>query len=137
MPQPTEITQFIFGQPLRQGWIVERIAAMAERTFGCPPLVLSLPYEETLRTSSPAGFTMIIAGCNSRIADAFVQHKNFWLDTVPVRNLDVDGFMLRPETMALDQRSNLERISPTTLIHDGARWYQPAMIGPFFICAAS
>jgi hypothetical protein len=52
---------FVMYNYLRQGWIVERIAAMAERTFGCPPLILSLPYEETLRTSSPAGFTMIIA----------------------------------------------------------------------------
>jgi SAM-dependent methyltransferase len=110
---------FVMYNYFRQGWIVERIAAMAESTFGCPPLVLSLPYEETLRTSSPAGFTTIIAGCHSRIADAFAQHKNFWLDTVPVRNLDLDGFTLRPETIATDQRRNLERISPTTLIHDG------------------
>ena len=110
---------FVMYNYLRQGWIVERIAAMAKRTFGCPPLILSLPYEETLRTSSPAGFTMIIAGCNSRIPDAFAQHKNFWLDTVPVRNLGVDGFTLRPETTSPDQQHNFERISPTTLIHDG------------------
>ena len=110
---------FVMYNFFRQGWIVDRIATMAERAFGCPPLVLSLPYRETLRTSSPAGFTMIIAGCNSRIADAFARHKDFWLDTVPVRNLDVDGFRLRPETMDPDQRRNLERISPTTLIHDG------------------
>ena len=121
---------FVMYNYFRQGWIVERLAAMAERTFGCPPLVLSLPYEETLR-SSPAGFTMIIAGCNSRIADAFVQHKNFWLDTVPVRNLDVDGFILRPETMALDQRRNLERISPTTLIHDGGNVLSTSDDWPF------
>jgi SAM-dependent methyltransferase len=110
---------FVMYNYLRQGWIVERIAAMAERSFGCAPLILSLPYQETLRTSSPAGFTMIIAGCNSRIPDAFAQHKNFWLDTVPVRNSGVDGFTLRPETAAPDQQHNFERISPTTLIHDG------------------
>src|SRR6266446_4654517 len=110
---------FVMYNYFRQGWIVERIAAMAERTFGCLPTVLSLPYEESLKTSSAAGFAMIIAGCNSRIGDAFARHKNFWLDTVPVRNLDVDGFTLRPETMAPDQSRNFERISPTTLIHDG------------------
>ena len=75
---------FVTYNFLRQGWIVERIAAMAQRTFGCPPIVLSLPYEETLRTWSPAGFTMIIAGCNSRIAAAFAQHNDFWLDTYSV-----------------------------------------------------
>ena len=110
---------FVTYNFLRQGWIVERIAAMAQRTFGCPPIVLSLPYEETLRTSSPAGFTMVIAGCNSHIAAAFAQHNDFWLDTDSVRNLDVDGFTLRPETITPDQRRHLERISPTTLIHDG------------------
>ena len=122
---------FVMYNYFRQGWIVERIAAMTERTFGCPPLVLSLPYEETLRASSPAGFTMIIAGCNSRITRAFTEHKNFWLDTVPVRNLDVDGFMLRPETMAPDQRRNLERISPTTLIHDGGEVLSTSDDWPF------
>jgi SAM-dependent methyltransferase len=122
---------FVMYNYFRQGWIVERIAAMAERTFGCAPLVLSLPYEENLRTSSPAGFMTIIAGCNSRITDAFVQHKNFWLDTVPVRNLDVDGFTLRPETMAPDQQRNLERISPTTLIHDGGNVLSTSDDWPF------
>ena len=56
---------------------------MAERTFGCLPTLLSLPHAESLKASSPAGFATIIAGCNSRIADAFARHKNFWLDTVP------------------------------------------------------
>src|SRR3984893_10718343 len=60
---------FVMYNYFRQGWIVERIAAMAERTFGCLPTVLSLPYEESLKTSSRAGFAMIIAGCNSRIPD--------------------------------------------------------------------
>jgi SAM-dependent methyltransferase len=110
---------FVMYNNFRQGWIVERIAAMAERTFGCPPIVLGLPYQEILTTSSHAGFMMIIAGCNPHIANTFTKHKNFWLDTVPVRNLDVDGFVLQPETMARDQRRNLERISPTRLIHDG------------------
>ena len=110
---------FVMYNFFRQGWIVERIAAMAERTFGCPPLVLSLPYKEILRASSPAGFMAIIAGCHSRVADAFAQHKSFWLNTVPVRNLDVDGFALQPETMTRDQQREFERISPTTLIHDG------------------
>jgi SAM-dependent methyltransferase len=110
---------FVMYNNFRQGWIVERIAAMAEKTFGCPPIVLGLPYQETLTTSSHAGFMMIIAGCNPHIADTFAKKKVFWLDTVPVRNLDVDGFALQPETMARDQRRNLERISPTKLIHDG------------------
>jgi SAM-dependent methyltransferase len=110
---------FVTYNFFRQGWIVERIAAMAQTAFGCPATVLSLPYKESLSASSPAGFTMIIAGCNSRIADALVQHKSFWLNTAPPRNLGVDGFALHPETMAPDQGRDYQQISPTTLIHDG------------------
>jgi SAM-dependent methyltransferase len=112
---------FVTYNYFRQGWIVERIATMAERTFGCPPVILSLPYEQTLKASSPAGFMMIIAGCNPRIAYAFDEHKTFWLNTVPPRNLDVDGFALRPETLPPDQQHNFERISPTTLMRDAGK----------------
>jgi len=126
---------FVMYNFFRQGWIVERIAAMAERTFGCPPLVLSLPYKEILRASSPAGFMAIIAGCHSRVADAFAQHKSFWLNTVPVRNLDVDGFALQPETMTRDQQREFERISPTTLIHDGGDVLSSSDNWPFLLFA--
>jgi SAM-dependent methyltransferase len=100
---------FVMYNYLRQGWIVERIAAMAETTFGCAPTVVSLPYAESLKSSSPAGFTMIIAGCNSRIAD---------------------GFTLPPETIAPKQHPDYEgRILPTTLIHDRGEVLPTAMIG--------
>ena len=71
---------FVTYNYFRQGWVVERVAAMAESVFGCKPIVLSLPYRETLPSSSQAGFTMIVAGCNQQIADAFADHKNFWLN---------------------------------------------------------
>ena len=110
---------FVTYNYFRQGWIVERIDAMAEKAFGHPPIIISLPSEQSLKASSPAGyFTMIIAGSNLRIADAFSRHKDFWLNTVPARNQNVDGFALRPETLPPDQQRNFQRISPTALIHD-------------------
>ena len=112
---------FVMYNWFRQGWIVERIVAMAERTFGCPPVILSLPYEQILKASSPAGFMMIIAGCNPRIANAFGEHKTFWLNSVPPQNLHVDGFALRPEILPPDQQHNFQPISPTTLIHDAGK----------------
>lgn len=112
---------FVIYNYLRQGWIVERIAAMAEEAFGCPPVILSLPYEQTLKASSPAGFMMIVAGCNPRIANAFREHNTFWLNSVPPRNLGVDGFALRPETLPPDQQLKFHRIAPTTLIHDAGK----------------
>jgi hypothetical protein len=113
-PNGTFVTYNFF----RQGWIVERVAAMAESAFGCKPLVFSLPYQETLKSSSPAGFTMIVSGCNHQIRDAFDRHAEFWMNTVPPANLNVDGFAVQPEKMSSDQKKNWQKIAPTTLIRD-------------------
>jgi hypothetical protein len=103
----------------RQGWIVERIAAMTETIFGCRPTVLNLPYLKDLKVPVLHSFTMIIAGCNSRIGGAFAQHENFWLDSLPARNLNIDGFAVHPEAMPADQARNFQRISPTSVAYDG------------------
>ena len=112
---------FVSYNFFRQGWVVERVAAMAEKVFGCKPLVISLPYRETLPSSSPTGFTMIIAGCNERIADAFAAHKTFWLNTRPPLNQGVDGFSIRPETLSADQQQAWQKIEPTTIVHENGK----------------
>ena len=104
---------------------------MAESVFGCKPIVLSLPYRETLAFSSQAGFTMIIAGCNQQIADAFKAHKTFWLNCLPARNEDVNGFLVQPETMPTDQRLDWERIAPTTIVRDTGSHRVPTDDWPF------
>jgi spermidine synthase len=110
---------FVTYNYFRQGWIVERVAAMAESVFGCKPMVLSLPYRETLLSSSAANrFTMIVASCSHEIADAFRVRKYFWLNDAPARNENVDGFFVQPETMQTAQRRDWELIAPTTIVHD-------------------
>jgi SAM-dependent methyltransferase len=109
---------FVTYNFFRQGWIVERVAAMAESAFGCPPIVLSLPERTELKASERAGYTMIVAGCDSQLASSFNRASEFWLNRVPVRNKDVNGFALRPETMSEEERRNWDRISPTRMIHD-------------------
>ena len=109
---------FVTYNFFRQGWVVERVAAMAEKVFGCKPLVISLPYRGTLPSSSQAGFTVIIAGCNHAIADAFVAHKNFWLNTLPPNNLGVDGFGVQPDALPAAERADWQQIAPTTIIHE-------------------
>lgn len=88
---------FVTYNFFRQGWVVERVVAMAERVFGCKPLVISLPYQEKLSSSEPAGFTIIIAGCNQRVAEALAADKNFWLNTLAARNQEVNGFAVQPQ----------------------------------------
>lgn len=110
---------FVMYNSFRQDWIVERIAAMAESVFGCRPTVLSLPYAKRIKDLPIDSFTVIIAGCNPRIADAFAKHKDFWLDSVPPRNLSIDGFAVRPETLAPDAARQLERIAPSEVDYGG------------------
>jgi SAM-dependent methyltransferase len=110
---------FITYNFFRQGWIVERVAAMAESVFGCKPIVMPLPYRNELASSSEAGFTVIMTGCNREIADAFKAHGSFWLNSQPAANTDVDGFLVQPAAMPAAERDDWQRIAPTTLIHDG------------------
>jgi spermidine synthase len=109
---------FVTYNFFRQGWIVERVAAMAESIFGCKPIVLSLPYRETLAPSEQSGFTVIVAGCNRAIADAFASHKDFWLNRLPAANQGVNGFSVRPDTMPIAEREDWDRIAPSTLVRD-------------------
>jgi SAM-dependent methyltransferase len=111
---------FVMYNYLREGWIVERIAGMARQIFGCDPMILSLPYRETLKSSERAGLTMIIAGCSPRIDGAFRQNSSFWMNVAPPVNLNVDGFAVHPEGMAPAERAAWQLIAPTRLIHDQA-----------------
>ena len=109
---------FVTYNYFRQGWVVERVAAMAKSAFGCEPTVLTLPYQETLPSSSPAGFAMVIGGCNRKIVDAFAAHGDFWLNTLPPRNEDVDGFAVRPESVPPAERTQWRRIAPTKFVQE-------------------
>lgn len=109
---------FVMYNFYRQGWIVQRVAAMAARVFGCDPIVLPLPYVETLKSSDAAGFTTIIAGCDSRIADSFRQHGAFWLNVAPPENLAVNGFSALSDLAPPGQSDRWSKIAPTRLIVD-------------------
>jgi SAM-dependent methyltransferase len=108
---------FVMYNYYRQGWIVQRVAAMAKRAFGCEPIVLPLPYAETIKSSEQSGFSTIIAGCNPRIPAAFQQRGKFWLNTLPPENLSADGFAT-PAAATPAQRGIWEPIAPAKLIYD-------------------
>ncbi len=109
---------FVMYNFYRQGWIVQRVAAMAKRAFGCDPIVLPLPYAETIKSSEQAGFSTIIAGCNPRIPAAFRQHGKFLLNTLPPNNLSVDGFAAPLASTPPAQSGHWEPIAPTRLVSD-------------------
>ncbi|MGD0651589.1 MAG: hypothetical protein ABSA97_10705 [Verrucomicrobiia bacterium] len=69
---------FVMYNYYRKGWIVHRVAAMAEKVFGHKAIVISLPDRDSLSPDSNAGFTILIAGDNSRIAEAFAKQEALW-----------------------------------------------------------
>jgi len=107
---------FVMYNYYRQGWIVQRVAAMAQQVFGCEPLVMPIPSTETLKASEQAGFVTIVAGCNQRIPQAFKQHGTFWMNQLPAENLVVNGFDGQPKSGA----GSWMPIAPTKLIADQA-----------------
>ena len=107
---------FVAYNDYRQGWILERVNAMAEAAFGTPTLVLTIPHRETLTGSAPVGPALVIAGANRRIADAFERHGGFWLNGLPPRNLYTNGF-----STAGEARDGWQRLAPSTLAHGEER----------------
>jgi SAM-dependent methyltransferase len=108
---------FVTYNWFRQGWIVQRIAAMLDKTFGCRPLVINLPYQRDLETSYLNSFTVAIGGCHTPISVAFSRHQNFWMSLTPARNLQLDGFAINPASMPAEQAGDFERVSPTSVTY--------------------
>ncbi len=108
---------FVTYNYFRQGWIVDRVAAMATKAFGRPPVVLSLPYRRVIRPDDAwTGFTLVVAGDNQRIAEAFRQHPGFWVSGVPALNLGLNGFTLQPDTLPASKRVLWIQLAPATLV---------------------
>jgi SAM-dependent methyltransferase len=108
---------FVTYNNFRQGWIVHRIAAMAEKAFGEKPIVISLPSRETLGPHDSAGFTMLVVGDTERISEAFARRKGFWLNQAPPKNLEVDGFASNPAK----EDPQWSWITPTKLVSQDDR----------------
>ena len=72
---------FVMYNYFRQGWIVSRLQNSVRAAFGEDALVLNLPSRDRLNADDNLGgdFTMLIAGANHQIRDAFAQRPEYWL----------------------------------------------------------
>jgi hypothetical protein len=72
---------FVMYNYFRQGWIVSRLQNSVRAAFGSDALVLNLPSRDRLSPDENLGgdFTMLIAGDNHAIKDAFAKHPEYWL----------------------------------------------------------
>jgi SAM-dependent methyltransferase len=82
----------------RQGWVVGRLAKLAEEVFGTPPIVISLPYREAIRPedSQADHITLLLAGSDSRRLQAirarFERGESFWVHQTPANNEQINAF---------------------------------------------
>ncbi len=126
---------FVTYNLFRQGWVVQRIARMLEDTFGRPPIVISLPYVETI--DPEAGLetfpmTMIIAGNTAPIAAAFQKHAAFWLNRNVTQNDDVNAFGERPPATGGDaEQGQWNKVAPASLLETGETLELPTDDWPF------
>src|SRR5205807_10669403 len=81
----------------RQGWVVTRLAAMAEETFGTKPLVFNLPYRSEIKAQDmqQGAWTLILTGDAKRldaIRTQFAQQGSFWLESQASDGKALDHF---------------------------------------------
>jgi hypothetical protein len=111
---------FVMYNYFRQGWIVGRLAAMAERVFKTKPVVIALPYRPTVRAGDSLlgdNFTLVVAGkpgskALEGIRKRFESRQSFWLSERPDDNLGVNGYGPGPPRVAGVPPGRWQKIAP-------------------------
>jgi SAM-dependent methyltransferase len=73
---------FVMYNYFRQGWIVSRLQAMLEKTFGVGnPIVFNLPARDMVRADDVlfGEFTVFIAGGTARLQQVLARQPEYWL----------------------------------------------------------
>jgi hypothetical protein len=112
----------------RQGWVVGRLAKMAENVFGTSPVVISLPFQEriSLSASQKDHFNFLLVGNSAAspveaIRKAFEEHKSFWVNTVPFRNKAINAYAPEPPPQGETEKEDggWNRVAPAAIDTSG------------------
>jgi SAM-dependent methyltransferase len=121
----------------RQGWVVGRLIRLAEKVFGSPPIVLSMPYQDVITPSNnQRGYiTFLLVGDGSadlvaKIRSKFERKGFFWLNSEPRQNLKVNGFGPAPPFASGGRRGEFSKVGPAK-VEMTARDYIPTDDWPF------
>jgi SAM-dependent methyltransferase len=94
---------FVMYNAYRQGWVVGRLALLAEKVFGTKPIVLSMPHVDAITPTENQGsrITCLIAGLPAspfvnRVREAFATRGSYWLASVPEVGVQANGFGKEP-----------------------------------------
>ena len=94
---------FVMYNAFRQGWVVGRLAELAEKVFGTRPIVLSMPQVDAIDPGDNQGgrVTCLLVGMPGSalvesVRKAFNAGDSFWLPSVPEASAQVNGFGKHP-----------------------------------------
>ncbi len=91
---------FVMYNYFRQGWIVDRLDAMLEQTFGAQnPIVFNLPSRPTIGPDDVMAdaFTVFFAGGTAPIRDTFASTPSYWVPRDrPLNPQTPNGFVSMP-----------------------------------------
>jgi SAM-dependent methyltransferase len=110
----------------RQGWVVGRLAKMAEEVFGSKPLVISLPYQEkiTPQDNQANHITFLLVGNGpeapvARMARTLKEKGFFWIHEEPERNASLNGFGSEPPGGEIPFLSSWRKIGAAAVETEG------------------
>jgi hypothetical protein len=121
---------FVMYNYFRQGWIVARLKAMLEDTFGADnPLIFNLPARDAIKPDDVlfGEFTLLFAGATEPIKDAFARHGTYTVASDrPINPQTPNGFDHPP-----DGAKNQLPFRPTTVVPPEGRLERATDSWPF------
>jgi SAM-dependent methyltransferase len=106
----------------RQGWVVGRLVKTAEKVWGAKPMVISLPYQDTIRPSDNqrGHFTLLLVGDTGAtvieaIRKRLMDEQFFWVHRKPKHNEAINAFGPTPPSDTDTQPEDWEKIGPASI----------------------
>jgi SAM-dependent methyltransferase len=117
---------FVIYNYYRQGWVVARLAKLAERVFGTAPIVLSLPYQATISAQDHQGnkLSYFIVGTEQSAALSAIrarlrQSRYFWVHPGAASNGQRDAYGATPPSVGGTQPGDWYQLGPAEVRTEG------------------
>jgi SAM-dependent methyltransferase len=112
----------------RQGWVIGRLVKTAEKVWGAKPMVISLPYQDTIRPSDNqhGHFTLLLIGNTGAttmeaMRKRLVDEQFFWVHRKPKYNEAINAFGPTPPAETDTQPKDWEKIGLATVDTTGIK----------------
>jgi SAM-dependent methyltransferase len=117
---------FVMYNMYRQGWVIGRLAKLAEQTFGTEPVVLSLPHQEAITAGDNQGnrLTYLLVGTDQCAALGAIrgrlgERQFFWLNSNPALSVGQNGYGPNAPPVIGTATSTWLKVGPARVQTDG------------------